>query len=225
MIKKLAADVVIWLGSEADDNSKAMELVTIFSNSCKNGTDKHLGAELRRHLEHLGRRAWLALGRLLQREYWNRMWIIQELCLGGSKAPIPCGHKCVTWGSFFCAQYTFGKHNVDVYFACIDRERKAAGLAPFGLNRNRMVHVNDEHQEQAGRMQKQYMSLIDLTRASKASNPVDKVYGILGLVDPTVSSLVTLDCTLLVEEVYKDFAQQYITGSKSRVRRMFNVRG
>jgi hypothetical protein len=218
MIYRQAADVVIWLGTEAEDSNKAMDLIKILSNSCKDGTDKYLGAKLRRDPEHLGCGAWVALSRLLGRAYWSRMWIVQELCLGGSHAPILCGEKCVTWEELFSALYTFGKHNVDVIFACIDRERKAAGLASFGLNRNRIIHVNDEHQKQAGRAEPQYMPLLDLARSSDVTNPIDKVYGILGLMDPSVSSLITLNYTLSVEEVYKDFVQQYITGSKFGLR-------
>lgn len=219
LIYRLAADVVIWLGSEAEDSNKAMDLILTLSDSCKNGTDKSLGADLRRDAEHIGRGAWLALSKLLGRAYWHRVWIIQELCLSGSQAPILCGEKTVTWVDFFSALYTFGKHNVDVMFACIDRERKAVGLGPFGLNRNKIIHINFEHQKQAGRGQAQYMALLDLARKSDASDPRDKVYGILGLMDPAVSSLLSLDYSLSVEEVYTDFVRQYIEGSKLEIRK------
>jgi hypothetical protein len=213
MIYKLAADVIVWLGSEAEESNEAMDLILVLAYSCKNGTDKALGAELRRDPNFVVHGAWLALSKLLERAYWHRMWIIQELCLGGSMAPILCGEKVVLWEEFFSALYTFGKHNVDVIFACIDRERKAAGLGPFGLNRNKIIHVNLEHQKQAGKAQAQYMPLLDLARKSDASNPRDKVYGILGLMDPAVSSPVTLDYRLSVEEVYTAFIHQYIEGS------------
>ncbi|EUC49898.1 hypothetical protein COCMIDRAFT_1312 [Bipolaris oryzae ATCC 44560] len=215
MIYGLAADVVIWLGPEAEDSNKAMDLILTLSNSCKNGTDKSLGVYLRSNPEYLVRGSWLALSKLLERQYWYRMWIIQELCLGGSKSPILCGDKVIIWEDFFSALYSFGKHNVDVIFACIDGERKAAGLTPFGLNRNKIIHINLEHHKQAGREKAQYMPLLDLARKSDALNPIDKVYGILGLMHHAVSSLTTLDYSLSVEEVYTNFARQYIEATGS----------
>jgi hypothetical protein len=58
------------------------------------------------------------------------------------------------------------------------------------------------------------MCLLDLARNSDAPNPRDKVYDILGLTDSAVAPLVTLDYGLSMEDVYTDFARQYITGCK-----------
>ncbi|KAF2439782.1 HET-domain-containing protein [Karstenula rhodostoma CBS 690.94] len=215
LIYKMAADVVIWLGPAAQNSDSAFDLMHTLSDSCKNGTDKALGTALRNDLNHLGLGPWLALSHLLNRSYFSRMWIIQEMCLGGSKAPILCGWKSISWDDFFRALYTFGKHNVDVIFACIDHERKAEGLRPHGLNRNKIIHINDEHQKQAGRAPAQYMPLLDLARQSDASNLRDKIYGILGLMAPNVVPLVGLDYGHSVEQVYTDFARQYIQATNS----------
>jgi hypothetical protein len=45
----------------------------------------------------------------------------------------------------------------------------------------------------------------------------DKVYGIRGLMDPTLSSLFTLDYRLSVEGFYRDFARQYIERGKCKL--------
>lgn len=214
LIYKLALDVVIWLGPEADDSSRAMDLIHTLSNSCKSGTDKSLGIALRRNSELLGRGIWLALSFLLDRPYWHRMWIIQELSMGGGKAPILCGHKTVIWEDFFRAIYTFGIHNIDVLFACINLERKAVGLREWGLNRNKIIHINDEHRKQAGLGNPQFMCLLDLARKSEATDQRDKVYGILGLMEPAVSTQINPNYSLPVDEVYISFAQKYIYGSR-----------
>lgn len=214
LIYKIAADVVIWLGSENDESDKAMNLIHILSHSCEDGTDKALGAKLREDPGYLQPGAWLALSCLLERQYWSRMWIIQELCLGGANAPILCGQKSVTWREFFTAIYSFGKHNVDVIFRCIDHERATVGKRPFGLNRNKIIHINMEHQKQTGAGKPQFMCLLDLARKSDASDMKDKVYGILGLMPSPVIPLVGLDYSRSVEEVYTEFARNYIVGSK-----------
>ena len=214
LIYKIAADVVIWLGSEDDESNKAMDLIHTLSQSCEDGTDKALGAKLREDPRYLQPGAWLALSRLLERQYWSRMWIIQELCLGGANAPILCGQMSVTWREFFTAIYTFGKHNVDVIFRCIDRERAMVGKRPFGLNRNKIIHIIMEHQKQTGAGKPQFMCLLDLARKSDASEMKDKVYGILGLMPSSVTPLVSLNYGCSVEEVYTEFARNYIIGSE-----------
>ncbi|KAI8935043.1 hypothetical protein NX059_008707 [Plenodomus lindquistii] len=215
LIYRLAANVVIWLGPRAEGSDEAMDLVKILSVSCQSHTDKSLGQELRKNPKHLGDGVWYALSRLLERSYWTRMWIIQELCLGSDQTPVLCGEKVVTWQELYAALFIFGKHNIDVVFSCIDRERKDVGLAPFGLNRNKIIHVNSEQQKQIGCGKPQFMPLLDLARKSEASDARDKVYGILGLMHPAVVALVTLDYRLSVEQVYTDFAMQYMIGTHS----------
>jgi hypothetical protein len=114
LIYRLAADVIVWLGPEAEDSNSAMNLMHTLSTACKEGTDKTLGTALRHDPEYLGRGPWLALSRLLRRSYFSRMWVIQEICLGGSKVPMLCGQSTITWEIFFGSISTFGKDNIDV---------------------------------------------------------------------------------------------------------------
>jgi hypothetical protein len=206
LIYKLARNVVVWLGPEANDSGRAMDLIHSLSEACILGKAKSLGVALRQNPELLGKGAWLALSLLLDRPYWHRMWIIQELSMGGRKAPLLCGRKVVLWEDLFRAVYTFGKSNVDIMFSCIDRERSTAGLPDYGLNRNKIIHINDEHNHQAGIRESKFMCLLDLGRKPEATNPRDKVYGILDLMDTSVSAQLTPDYTLSTHEVYTSFA-------------------
>ena len=45
------------------------------------------------------KRSWASLARLLNRSYWDRLWIIQEIQVA-SAAFILCGEGTVTWNSF-----------------------------------------------------------------------------------------------------------------------------
>jgi hypothetical protein len=137
------------------------------------------------------------------------------MSMGGGRAPILCGHQVVIWDDFFRAIYTFGTHNIDIFFACIDRERKAAGLRECGLSRNKIIHINDEHSHQAGLGNSQFMCILDLARKSEVADQRDKVYGILALMEPAVSTQIEPTYELPVEEVYISFAQKYIHGSES----------
>jgi len=210
LIYRLASNVIIWLGPEADNSGNAMDLILTLSDSCKSGTDRLLGACLRQNPDSLGQGVWLALSMLLDRPYWHRTWVIQEMAMANGSAQILCGSKFVSWDDLFRAVYTFGTFNVDIMFTCITRERAAVGLPPYGLNRNKIIHINDEHAYQAKREDSQFLCMLDLVRKSDVTDPRDKVYGILGLMEESVAQAIKVDYTLPVDAVYVSFAESYI---------------
>lgn len=55
--------------------------------------------------------------------------------------------------------------------------------------------------------------LLNLTRSSRTSDPKDKVYGLLGIIDPSISSLVDPDYSLSVLIVYANFAKCLIVAT------------
>ena len=143
-IYKDACAVIVWLGNAADESHRAMNLIRTLSYSCEIGQDRELGLSLRRQPDLLGKGSWGALSQLFDRSYWSRLWIMQEIALGGGITSVLCGHDAVTWEQLFTATYTFGLHNIDIMFALIDKERKESNLPPSGLNRNKIIHLNDE---------------------------------------------------------------------------------
>lgn len=55
--------------------------------------------------------------------------------------------------------------------------------------------------------------LLDLTRSSRTSDPKDKVYGLLGIIDPSISYLVNPGYLLSVLTVYANFAKCLIVAT------------
>lgn len=76
-----AAKVVAWLGPAADESDDAMKLLPTMSKS--DDVDQHGPAVLK----------------LLQRPYWERVWIIQEIAKA-SKVEVWCGSQMLTWDVF-----------------------------------------------------------------------------------------------------------------------------
>lgn len=118
---------------------------------------------------------------------------MQEITLGAGMTSVLCGHDAVTWEQLFAAIFTFGEHNIDVMFPLIDKERKEIGLPPSGLQRNRFIHLNDEQIVQSGDIDGQFICMLDLSRKSLATDSKDKVYGLLGLMTPSLASLIEPD--------------------------------
>lgn len=214
-IYKDACAVVVWLGPEADESDKGMSLIHSLSRACETGKDRALGDSLREHPELLGKGSWRALSRILDRTYWNRLWILQEVALGGHQTAILCGQEAVTWQQLFSAIYTFGTHNTDIMFSLIDRETREVGMPTSGLNRNRIIHLNDEHSVQNGKAEEQVMCMLDLGRKSLSTDPRDKVYGLLGMMKDSVVSQIKVDYNADLSEVFTKFAKAFIVAGKS----------
>ena len=143
--------------------------------------------------------------------------MLQEIALGGDRTVILCGKQAVTWRELYGAVYSFGTHNIDVVFSLINQERKDIGLPTSGLKRNKLIHLDKEHLVQAGREAPQYMCMLDLGRKSLAKDPKDKIYGLLGLMEASVSDQIVPDYTMTLDQVFTDFAKAIIVASWSHL--------
>jgi hypothetical protein len=76
-----AAKVVAWLGATAEDSDNAMQALATMCET--DDVDRH---------GH-------AIARLLKRQYWQRVWIIQELAKASS-VEVWCGTQMLTWDTF-----------------------------------------------------------------------------------------------------------------------------
>lgn len=100
LIYRTAAQVVVWLGPEDKTTSAAAEIIERLSPGVvltpdHRHCDTILGSEaavVQCHLEKstLTSRHWLALSSLIQRPWFRRLWIRQEVLLA-SKVMVRCG--------------------------------------------------------------------------------------------------------------------------------------
>ena len=83
-IYRSAANVLIWLGDEADKSNMAIELIA------------RLSAHPDKDIHSWTAKEWRALGALLSRPWFTRMWILQELGVASS-ATVVCGNQSISW--------------------------------------------------------------------------------------------------------------------------------
>ena len=83
-IYKSASSVLIWLGDEADKSNMAIELMSRLSGHPNKDVRSWTAKER------------LALGALLSRPWFGRMWILQEVGVA-SVATILCGNQSISW--------------------------------------------------------------------------------------------------------------------------------
>ncbi|CAG8982897.1 hypothetical protein HYALB_00002914 [Hymenoscyphus albidus] len=79
-----AESVIIWLGVAKDDSDIIMDIL-----------GENHDPQLMHRLSHEEKKDALSLW--LQRPYWNRIWIVQEI-QRGRELEILCGNKAISWG-------------------------------------------------------------------------------------------------------------------------------
>jgi hypothetical protein len=195
-IYRKANGVHIWLGEEDDDSELAMDLVRQLGSSGRRGPGEqnvvYPKTTAEQRVAH-----WRALTAVFQRPWWERVWIRQEVAVA-KEATVHCGSKFCTFSAFSLTadilnkiheQYDFSpahQHETEV-LKPLERSGtsltspylQACILASFRNNMGRTPNV-------------EYRDLTQLilhARSCKATDLRDKVFSMLGLVDPEVWDL------------------------------------
>jgi hypothetical protein len=188
--------VIIWLGTASDTSDTAMEWI----RDCSSRFSNSLGL---RH-QSLGRLSasqviqqqadkWRALEDLCSRDYWHRVWIVQEVVLA-RRLIISCGGAEAKWDGFSSLMDDY-----DALFkpnscrAVISRIRQSL---PAQLQLLRKMHRSSS----SGCT---LLALMQMTSGSLSSDPRDKVYGLLGLASDGHEFRLAIDYSKNLLEMYQ----------------------
>ena len=168
--------VLVWLGSEADGSGEAIEAITLGCHATR---------------QHAGK-----VKLLLERPYWSRLWIVQEVLMSRTVTVI-CGHQ--SFGLWQLARMYVPDSDDDLSDDPDD-------YYP--------VEINDTvdsliRETSSGVFEKQKLSFILWSFAKLyCEDPRDKVYGLLSLVqDPEV---IAVDYSKTSTEVFFDTIQRVV---------------
>ncbi len=182
-----ATETIAWLGVDADDSGKALQLVDVLAiNPVKDGHNPLLDArdEALKWLKNdpistKYEGHWTALLKLYQRSYWNRVWIIQEIVFA-QNILVFCGSRHTTWENVAKATNVIVPEDQNIRTSvAVLRFRNATGMG----NVLPLDALRGLTRDAAGRVS-EYRSLLNvLTRSheSLASNRRDKIYALLTL--------------------------------------------
>lgn len=99
-IYRQAFRVVVWLGDAADGSDLAKDFVNELDRA-----GAHSGTACQNVIRHFlatdGQTIWSAMCKLMSRDYWDRLWIVQEITLGGPQSIIMCGSRSTTWEKLY----------------------------------------------------------------------------------------------------------------------------
>ena len=192
----------VWLGEEAEGSSLAMKLLSSITTNVQNGARSEAG--ILTWLKIIGedrseerKQSWVALRRLFERDYWKRVWIIQELLLS-HPTTLLCGNDTCMWEDVHSLITLVTTQDVQLRthegrIAVVDRLLPPRLLVEI-FNRRRQGKAN-------------ILDYLLLSRQRSATDARDHVYGVLGLVHPRV---VDSDYKKTVEKVYHEVVENMI---------------
>jgi hypothetical protein len=215
-IYRRAWQVVVWLGPEENDSTCALDFVNtlnrVVSVNWWNGT---MGPAIGTEMMSLWQadhsisfsamvREGLALSALLDRPWFQRVWIRQEIFLA-KKAIVQCGHKEILWAALKNTAFCISEKNF--YFGPLQMT-----LDRSNVFRERLALVQDLGRERPDHL----LGVLKATMASKCKDPRDRVYGVLNMLDPRESNAgIIPDYTLSAAEVYRNLVVHFIAHYKS----------
>jgi hypothetical protein len=204
-----AAEVIMWLGEEADDSSAALALIERWSAGAarvigdgSNLSNIHWADEMISYIENpFEEKGWIALDTFFLRPYWKRQWVVQEVICAYT-ARIICGRDRISFQSF--------KRFMIVFVAIIsllDRDHPA--ITPD--NRWKVMNckpplVFDELKKDSSDL----LEVVNAVRGFLVTDPRDKIFSVLGICKPE-ERLVQPDYSLPVERVFVDTTVSHIT--------------
>lgn len=178
---KRADRVVVWLGPAADDSKHAIDLMKSLASKVQinwdtfakrpslEGADEPHWADENIKLPYDGR-GWRALYSLLNRAWFQRLWVRQEIAFSRGNAIVLCGTVTVLWQDFrksnnllmvkpLPSGYLSDQEDI-IFHRCT---RHINGMARYRSSAPTWLTLRD-------------------TRFSQCSDPRDKVYGSLGFI-------------------------------------------
>ncbi|KAJ8109359.1 hypothetical protein OPT61_g7514 [Boeremia exigua] len=240
-IFRKAIGVTVWLGREDQFTADALEVIKKVSaiperEWCQIPYTSFYDPNAVEHPSrpNLTYQNWLGFIALINRPWFKRAWVVQEITLG--KSPIVvCGSKVFLWEqlsktlSFIKATKWYHhlqteklKHVVEVrqqpgIYKRLLESRLSVGMSAMFLNETRVAIATGVSCGQDGRARLPFTLLLQKHRFSESTDPRDKVYALLGLASPSMApfrtdpAVITPDYSRSVQQVYLATAQALLT--------------
>lgn len=197
IIYKRAYNTVIWLGPT--DADEAFEILREIRATWQFTKDE-LSEDVYQRL-NIGQRppeAWVHLSRLFESVWFTRAWIIQEVAL--SRHPfVMSGNSTMAWSDFFGCCYTLSESG---YLAWLEKQQAMSVLSVSSAQRGlassvalSLIASNAATAEPSSYM----MDMLIDVRSADATDPRDKIFAVLGLLNVNVMA----DYSLNYFEVYR----------------------
>ncbi|KAN0112369.1 Heterokaryon incompatibility protein (HET) domain containing protein [Hyaloscypha variabilis] len=206
-IYSLAEQVVVWTGPSSEDTGLALTTLRAIGSGVYVRDGYRLvnrsgswALSLWKDLEALKsqRPNWFAIRNLLRREWFSRLWVLQEVGLA-TNAILYAGQHTIDWKIFVLAlEWTWG------ILAQINELIQGLEFEDFGSNSiHGFITLSRELQD----MKRPALSnLLAITSYFHCSDPRDRLYAIRDLTRPEDRKDIVPDYSIRVENSFRDYA-------------------
>lgn len=159
--------------------------------------------------------SWYALSRFVCRPYRTRLWIMQELALGGDKTLFCCGADTISWSVISRAMDAIhgplwlAKHTANELGSSYEQQQprlREVDNALYHIKRDLETLADCKALSQAP----QFVKMIEISSFSHCTDPRDRVYGMLGVVDWDVAMRIDPNYMLEADEVFMRVAEAHL---------------
>ncbi|GAB1315425.1 hypothetical protein MFIFM68171_05635 [Madurella fahalii] len=197
-----ADTVAIWLGPEADDSDLATDILKRVAEEADNPQ-----ALLSFLTRKLSRRTLGTVVALFEREYWRRLWVVQEV-FHAKDITVYCGSSALPWSVYKRASDAFvnNKAHISHFFPShVPQSDRSTVATHFGFSQVLTYQGPASLPNIASITGLGDASLLEVMRACRrklSTEPRDKVFGLLGVLPPAIRDEFPVDYNLPVKEVY-----------------------
>jgi hypothetical protein len=194
-----AMNVIVWLGPETDDSRIAIEDLNQNRLAILDGLSRRRNHRIKQTFND----AWtkFEVG-ILGRPYWRRVWVVQEIALAKT-ITVACGPSVIDWNLLVAAVKMKQTEMLQFEMTRLAMERPLVNFLEIERTRFQKYTASNGIE-----------SLVIGWRNSRATDPRDKIYGLLGLAADVEDGDIVPDYHKSAEQVYLDFAHFIITKRK-----------
>lgn len=206
-IYKQADQVLVWLGPSYEDSTLAFDL---FRDLGKLDIDQDMVVQQLR-----GRTTQLqALSKLFEREYWMRMWVLQELTVAKS-IMIYCGDDSIAGEAMIRAQELLVRiRNSGLTYNNLLQAMENDVFAMDIVGDEGLLKIH-QWSDSASTKNLSFFECLLLHADRKATDPRDLIYGLANIANEKSKYHISVDYALSLRELYTSFAKTEIQNSKT----------
>lgn len=203
-IYSTAGSVAIWLGPEEDDSARATDLLRDIADQAKS-LERVLSLILSRAQSDL-----TAVVALFERDYWRRLWVVQEI-YNARSIEVYCGSTKLPWKTYQLASQTFSRCRRDLDHALPGSKRDSGRIttSPNQLSASQVLVYQGpaslpDLQSYIGLQEDALLAVLRACRRKITSDAKDKLFGVLGILPEEIRNDSRADYNLLVKDIYTE---------------------
>ncbi|KAF5879651.1 putative heterokaryon incompatibility protein [Botrytis fragariae] len=199
-IYSLAKPALVWLGETFEGCKEAFDLMSKIAIASEDEI-----------IEEESQTLFSFYIELVKKEWFTRLWTIQELALADQEPLVGCGFTWTTWSVLSkvwqkVAMIEFTKMGM-VMMECGDENENANKTAVSQGVRTSTIKIDLLNNLRTAVTDKKGEDLRDLllnTVTSKATEPKDRIYGLLGMMSSSDRKAITVDYNRPLGTIYAD---------------------